>query len=58
MPDAWVLKEGQYASWNATITDTMKVPAERYQQGSKQDNSDKEGMKIKKHSSRASSRGN
>jgi len=46
MPDAWILKEGQYASWNATISDPLKVPAERQQQMSPPDHSESKGMKI------------
>ena len=45
MPDAWVLKEGQYASWNTTVSDTLKVPAER-QQTIKPSMPESKGMKM------------
>lgn len=46
MPDAWVLKEGQYASWNTTVTGTMKVPEERQQQVSVPEKKESNGVKI------------
>ena len=45
MPDAWVLKEGQYASWNTTVSDTLKVPAER-QHTIKPSMPESKGMKM------------